>query len=121
MLANTSWIVSSTDILDNPEAHNIYNYWDAATYENIGHYKGAYQFQPVSIAGDLLQALPTSDECLIYCYTGQTSSMITAWLQVLGYNAKSIGYGVNSLRHQALIDAGKPAWKHSHDYPYVSQ
>lgn len=118
MLANTSWGVSSTDILTDPTSHNIYNFWDQATYESIGHYKGAYLYSTISIANDVLQALPTTDECLIYCYTGQTSSMAVAWLQVLGYNAKSITYGVNSLRHTALDDAGKPAWHHSLDYPY---
>lgn len=120
MLANGSWIVDSQDVLANPESYNIYNYWDQATYESIGRFKDAYLYTTISIANDVLQALPTSDECLVYCYTGQTSSMAVAWLQVLGYNAKSIGYGVNSMRHQALIDAGKPAWQHSHDYLYVT-
>lgn len=120
MLNNTQWGVSSSEILANSEAHNIYNFWDEATYLSLGHFKGAYLYSTISIAGDVLQALPTSDECLVYCYTGQTSSMAVAWLQVLGYNAKSITYGVNSLRHQALIDAGKPAWKHSYEYDYVT-
>jgi hypothetical protein len=70
------------------------------------------------MANDIVKALPQSDECLIYCFTGQTSSFITAWLQVLGYNAKSILFGVNSLSHTALSDAGKPAWHESHDYDY---
>ncbi len=118
MLARSGWGVGSGDVLNNPTGYNIYNFWDEATYESIGHYKGAFLYTDISIANDVLQGLPTSDECLIYCYTGQTSSMAVAWLQVLGYNAKSITYGVNSLRHQALIDAGKPAWKHSHDYDY---
>ena len=118
MLARSGWGVGSGDVLNNPAGYNIYNFWDEATYESIGHYKGAFLYTDISIANDVLQGLPTSDECLIYCYTGQTSSMAVAWLEVLGYNAKSITYGVNSLRHQALIDAGKPAWKHSHDYDY---
>jgi len=121
MLANTSWIVHSSDILTSPESHNIYNYWDKTTYLSIGHFKDAYQYSPISITGDVLQALPTSAECLIYCYTGQTSSMAVAWLQVLGYNAKSIAYGVNSLKYDALVTAQKPAWKHAHDYSYVTE
>jgi len=121
MLANTSWLVHSSDILAAPESQNIYNFWDEATYLSIGHFKGAYQYNPISITGDVLQALPTSAECLVYCYTGQTSSMAVAWLQVLGYNAKSIAYGVNSLRYTALVDASKPAWKHAHDYGYVTE
>jgi len=121
MLANTAWLVHSSDILAAPESHNIYNFWDEATYLSVGHFKDAYLYSTISITGDILQALPTSDECLIYCYTGQTSSMAVAWLQVLGYNAKSIAYGVNSLRHTELVNVGKPAWKHSHDYEYVTE
>lgn len=121
MLAKTDWIVGSSDVLAAPESHNIYNFWDQATYESIGHFKGAYLYSTISITGDVLQALPTSAECLVYCYTGQTSSMAVAWLQVLGYNAKSIGFGVNSLKYQALVDAGKPAWKHSYEYGYVTE
>jgi rhodanese-related sulfurtransferase len=120
MLANTSWLVHSSDILANPEAHNIYNFWDEATYLSVGHFKDAFLYSSISITGDVLQALPTSDECLVYCYTGQTSSMAVAWLQVLGYNAKSIAFGVNSLRHTKLVDIGKPAWKHSNEYEYVT-
>jgi rhodanese-related sulfurtransferase len=120
MLANSSWMASSADVLAAPESYNIYNYWDQATYESIGHYKGAYLYTDISITNDVLQALPTSDECLIYCYTGMTSSMAVAWLQILGYNAKSIGNGVNSLRHTALADAGKPVWVHSKEYEYVT-
>jgi rhodanese-related sulfurtransferase len=121
MLANPSWLVHSSDILPAPESKNIYNFWDEATYLSVGHFKEAYLYSTISITGDILQALPTSAECLIYCYTGQTSSMAVAWLQVLGYNAKSIAYGVNSLKYDALVAAQKPAWKHSHDYGYVTE
>ncbi len=116
MLAGSGWGVSSTDILSDPLAHNTYNYWDEATYLSIGHYKGAYVYPEIKL--DNVTALPAEDDCLIYCYTGQTSSITTAWLQILGYSAKSILYGVNSLSHQALVDASKPAWQHSKDYPY---
>jgi hypothetical protein len=45
--------------------------------------------------------------------------MTTAWLQVIGYNAKSITYGVNSLSWTAVDAANsKTAWHHSYDYPY---
>ncbi len=118
MIGNSSWGISAADPLADPLGYDIYNYWNEATYTTYGSYKNAFQYDPISIANDVLQGLPTSDQCLIYCYTGQTSSMATAWLQVLGYNAKSIGYGVNSLRHDALDEAGKPTWHHSLDYTY---
>ena len=116
MLAAGSWGTSSTDVLANPGDFNIYNFWSEDAYKTIGHYTGAYQYSTISF--ETVKALPQSEQCEIYCYTGQTSSFATAWLQVLGYNAKSIGYGVNSLRHDA-VDAynSSVAWHHSYDYP----
>ncbi len=120
MLSVSDWGNQSADILADPLAHNIYNYWDEATYMSIGHYKGAYLNSVISLENDLVSNFPQEDEFNVYCYTGQTSSFAVAWLHVLGYNAQSIYYGVNSLRHTALDEAGKPAWHHSKDYPYVA-
>ncbi|RLD41344.1 MAG: hypothetical protein DRI88_12685 [Bacteroidetes bacterium] len=117
-MLSKDWTIKSDVVLGDPAGYDIYNFWTNEDYTTFGHYKGAYQYKPISIANDILKALPQSDECLIYCYTGQTSSFIAAWLQVLGYNAKSILFGVNSLSHTALSDAGKPAWHHSNDYDY---
>lgn len=117
-MLSMDWTVQSDVVLNDPAGYKIYNFWTDEDYTTLGHYKGAYQYKPISIAGDIVKALPQSDECLIYCFTGQTSSFITAWLQVLGYKAKSILFGVNSLKHTALMDAGKPAWHASHDYNY---
>lgn len=116
-MLSLGWTTSSSDVLANPADYNIYNYWGQTDYIGIGHYKGAYQYTTIDLT--TTRALPQSDECQIYCYTGQTSSITTAWLQVLGYNAKSITYGVNSMRH-AAVDAANPktAWHHSFDYPY---
>jgi len=114
------WTTASSAVLDAPGDYNIYNFWSSADYLAFGHYVGAYQIQPISLADDIVKSFPTSDLFQVYCYTGQTSSYTTAWLQVLGYNAKSITYGVNSLSHTALDDAGKPAWHHSFEYEYVT-
>ena len=120
MLAASGWIKSSADILAAPSDYKIYNFWAAADYLALGHYVGAYQIQPISLAGDVVKGFPTADEFQVYCYTGQTSAFTTAWLQVLGYNATSIGNGVNSLSWTALDESGKPAWHHSFDYEYVT-
>lgn len=111
--------VSSSDVLSNPTSYPIYNYWDATTYTSIGHFDGAYQYNPISISGGQLSGMDPSKTNLVYCYTGLTSSMVTAWLNVLGYNAKSIKFGVNSLRYDALKTAGKPTWHGAYNYTYV--
>lgn len=121
MLAMEGWGVSGSTVLADPMGYNIYNFWTEGDYTTLGHFKGAYQLKPISIENDIIAALPTSDECLIYCFTGQTSSYITAWLDVMGYNAKSILFGVNKMDHTALDDAGKPAWHHSYEYEFVTE
>jgi len=95
-MLSMDWTISSDEVLNDPAGYNIYNFWTEDDYTTFGHYKGAYQYKPISIAGDIVKALPQSEQCLIYCFTGQTSSFITAWLQVLGYNTKSILFGVSN-------------------------
>lgn len=117
MLATGGWGNASDGILETPANFNIYNFWSEDAYKTIGHYAGAYLFTTISF--ETVKALPQSEQCEIYCYTGQTSSFTVAWLQILGYNAKSIGYGVNSLRHDAVDQYNaKVAWHHSYDYPF---
>ena len=121
MLNAGGWGIASDGVLADPVAFNTYNFWTEADYTTFGHFTGAYQYKPISLAGDIVAALPQTDDCLIYCYTGQTSSFIAAWLQVLGYNSKSILFGVNKLQHTALDAAGKPAWHHSFDYVFETK
>ena len=41
--------------------------------------------------------LDPSKKIVTYCYTGQTSAVITAYLRVLGYEAYSLKFGLNKL------------------------
>jgi len=120
MLSNSTWNIKANVVLDDPKGYDIYNFWKEGDYLKYGHYKDAYQMYPISMANDLVKAFPGDKEFLVYCYTGQTSSFTVAWLHVLGYHATSILFGVNALKHTALVDGGAPAWKHSHDYEYVT-
>lgn len=119
-MLSMDWTTASGDVLEAPENYNIYNFWSSTDYLALGHYKGAYQIMPISLENDAVMAFDPDNENQVYCYTGQTSSYTTAWLQVLGYPVKSITYGVNSLSHTALDEAGKPAWHHSLGYEYES-
>ncbi len=117
MLTTPEWSVSGTDVLAAPADYSIYNYWDATTYTTIGHFVGAYQYSPISFSN--VNALNPDNNNLIYCYTGQTSSITTAWFNVLGYNVKSISFGVNGLKYDALVAAEKAHWHFPyHAYPF---
>jgi rhodanese-related sulfurtransferase len=44
-----------------------------------------------------LKTLSTEKPVVVYCYTGQTSSHVAAFLRVVGYDAKSLLYGANGM------------------------
>ncbi len=96
--------ISGADVLAAPENYQINNRWELTDYDHYGHIDGAYQSTPgsVSIANDGLDVLDPSQTIVTYCWTGQTSGMMTSWLRVLGYDATSLKNGVNSMIYSAL-------------------
>lgn len=112
--------VPSSTVLASPSNYQIFNYWPETDYTTFGHFDGAFQYQDMTIASGGLSAINPAIESLVYCYTGQTSSMITAWLNVLGYNVKSVKFGVNSLNYDGLAAASKPNYHGAENYAYVT-
>lgn len=108
----------SATVLATPSTYQIFNYWPEADYTTFGHFNGAFQYQNMTIASGGLSAIDPASESLVYCYTGQTSSMITAWLNVLGYNVNSVKFGVNSLNYDGLAAASKPNYHGAENYGY---
>jgi len=101
----------AADVLANPAGYSIINYWPSGDYTTLGHFTGAFNVPILSISGDLVKAIDPSKETLVYCYTGQTSSMATFFLNVLGYKTKGIAYGTNRLVYDQLKTAGKTVYK----------
>ena len=57
---------------------------------------------------------------VVYCYSGQTSAYVTAYLKVLGYDAKSLKFGANTMIWNR-IPAGKFVTASAvMDYDYVT-
>jgi rhodanese-related sulfurtransferase len=116
MLSNASWSVAKTDILANPGNYFINNYWPQVSWDAFGHINGAYRiFEDLKVAN--LTNLDPSKTGVIYCYTGQTSGIVSGWLEIMGYsNFKSLSYGVNGINYTGLVgsdvDAAKTkTWK----------
>ena len=89
-------------------------------YAGFGHISGAYRINPFTLADNSYLSLNSdpSSTLVTYCYTGQTSAVLTATLKVLGYNAKSLTFGMNGMYND------NPAWTSnkwsaavSKDYP----
>ena len=79
----------------------VVNYFPTAEY-NAGHMPTAVQYAPkASLQTDnTLNTLPTDQKILVYCWTGQTSAQVTVALNMLGYHAYSMVYGVQSLCYE---------------------
>lgn len=94
--------VNNGDVLASPSNYQINNFWALTDVETYGHIVGANRIQPLSIAGGEVGNLDPASTVVTYCWTGQTSSMVTAYLTVLGFDAKSLKFGVNSMIYSDL-------------------
>lgn len=99
--------VKNTDAV--PKANNYYivNYWIKDHYD-VGHIDGAIQYTPkesLTYATDI-KTLPTEKPVIVYCYTGQTSAHLAAYLRVLGYDAKTLLFGANGMMYDKMKTAG---------------
>jgi len=102
--------VNYLDIVDNLENYFIINYFGEADYLGEGsygvpgHIPGAFQFTPFASMGmdQMLDNIPTDRTVVVYGWTGQHSPQIVAYLNMLGYDALSLKFGVNALFHSQL-------------------
>jgi rhodanese-related sulfurtransferase len=111
---------AGADVLAAPASYQIINYWSLADYTTFGHFAGAYDVPTIALAGDLVKAFDPSKEELVYCYTGQTSSIATFWLNVLGYKTKGIAFGANRLVYDQLKAASKTVYKGPKNWAVVA-
>lgn len=91
--------VSQGDVYANLGDYYIINYWPNEEYIDPGHIDGAMQYTPSEDLqlGTFLKTLPTDKPIAVYCYTGQNSAKMAAYLRLMGYNAKSLKFGANSM------------------------
>jgi rhodanese-related sulfurtransferase len=89
--------VTPSDVLNSPSNYYINNYFSDADHTGFGHINGAYRVLPLGITDGSINNLDPSKQVVTYCYTGQTSAVITAFLRVLGYDAYSLKFGMNGL------------------------
>lgn len=103
--------INHTALYQNLGGHRIFNYWPNDLYMSLGHIDGAYNYPPDTSPwkkeNDLL-TLSTDIPNVIYCYTGQTSSYLSGYLRILGYNSLSLLYGGNGMIWDVMNDAGTP-------------
>ena len=92
--------ITASVVMNDPSKYFIINYWPSAQYNDFGHIPGAYNFVPADNElnyAKFLKALPIDKEIVVYCYTGQTSAYMVAYLRMMGYNARSLQTGMQGM------------------------
>ncbi len=94
--------VSGSNVLESPSDYFINNYFSEADYSSFGHIDGAYRILPLSLGDDTYLGLDpgANAKVVTYCYTGQTSAVMTACLRVLGYDAYTLTFGMNGMYNE---------------------
>jgi rhodanese-related sulfurtransferase len=116
-LNKSGWGVNKNDVLANPSNYFIINKWPLDSWNTYGHINGAYRIDEDLVLEKLNHVNPAMTN-VVYCYTGQTSAITTMWMDVLGFDSKSILFGVNGINHSELkvgtVGGGaKKSWKGS--------
>ena len=93
---------SAPDILTLSDDYFINNYWDEDSWNKYGHIKGAHRINSLSLETGGINNLDSEETIVTYCWTSQTSGMITAYLTVLGYDAQSLMTGANGMIYSNL-------------------
>ena len=115
--------VSASEVLNNPGNYFVNNFFSEADYLGFGHISNAYRINPLNLADDTYLGLnsATNAKVITYCYTGQTSAVMTACLRVLGYDAYSLKFGMNGMYNSNPVwTTNKWTTSVSKDYPMVS-
>ncbi|MFC2135914.1 rhodanese-like domain-containing protein [Bacteroidota bacterium] len=115
--------IAASSVFTNLDNYYIVNYWSEAHYTE-GHIDGAIQYTPKADlkTTTFLNTLPTDETIVVYCYTGQTSAHVAGYLRMLGYDAKSLKFGVNAMAYDWMTNLGMTHFDQSYiaDYPLVT-
>lgn len=88
----------------NPGLYYNICYWPEDKYISNGHLHGAIAYEPkTSLVRDAyLNTLPSGQPVIVYCYSGQHSVFVAAYLRMIGYDARSLVYGANAFIHSVM-------------------
>jgi rhodanese-related sulfurtransferase len=89
----------------------LINYWTPELYSKQGHIPGAVNYPPGEkpFKGTThLTTLSTTIPNVIYCFTGQTSAYVAGYLRILGYDARSLLFGANSMIYDRMRENKVP-------------
>ncbi|MFW6257368.1 MAG: rhodanese-like domain-containing protein [Prolixibacteraceae bacterium] len=83
------------EVLENPSDYFINSYMPLNDYLGFGHIQGAVQIYPLNLAN--MNRIDSQRDVVIYSHSGHISAAVTAYLNVLGFNAYNLKYGLNGM------------------------
>ncbi len=112
-LANMSSTYSATDLHDLIEADTPPQILSvrSSTHYDLGHIPGAVNvpWEDVYDETELSDAgLNTTDEVVVYCYTGHTAGLATFCLNAMGYNSVNLKFGIVSWTKDSTVRVASP-------------
>jgi len=101
-----NYVISLDEMIGNWDKYYSICYWPEDKYLSNGHIPGAAQYNPKkSLSRETqLNTLSLDKPNVVYCYSGQHSVFVAAYLRMLGYDAKSLAYGANYFIHQVMAE-----------------
>ncbi len=127
LTSSPQWNISAKDLYmlinDEDESnHPVIVSVRAADAYAKGHVPGAINIPLADLAKpESLAKLPTDKKIVVYCYTGHTGSQATAILNVLGYDASNLKFGMTAWTKDTDVASGRYVEaKDCMDYPFVT-
>ncbi|MBD3237467.1 MAG: hypothetical protein GF330_12245, partial [Candidatus Eisenbacteria bacterium] len=96
--------VANTVVLQDCDDYQVYCYWTIDDWNLYGNIAGSFQVTPGDLTLESLDMLDPDETQVFYCWSGQTASMIAAWLNVLGYDAHTLIFSANGIIHADLLE-----------------
>lgn len=121
-------LITADEVFANQKDYYIMNYDRKDKYE-AGHIPGAIRYKPNGTLGILseMQTIPSDKNIVVYCGTGHNSGFVTAYLRLLGYNAKTLESGNNGFMFDKMLrEKSELSWlpfteKEIMNYSYVKE
>lgn len=97
-------LISSDEVFANPHKYFIINLERKDKYED-GHIPGAVRYKPEGTLGftEEMASIPTDKTIVVYCGTGHNSGFATAYLRLVGYDARTLKYGNNGFMYDKMV------------------
>ena len=101
---STNILITADEVFSDPKRYYIINLERKDKYED-GHIPGAVRYKPEATLGftNEMVTIPPDKTVVVYCGTGHNSGFATAYLRLLGYNARTLRYGNSSFMYDKMV------------------